>query len=353
MEEGGVFFASLRVVLFSYLDVCNPSSTHTHTHTHTHEHVQDPVKWVSGIMAAGASLKATVKKDESDAILCSLVRVFHTQGLLDNLVHPLLVQEVTGLEDPALYFRATSPSVRCLSIVCFLFGAPYLRKLLLPAINRVRLVAMNAMGASPTSAGTVGGLPHEVDPAKESDPDARMQAAQLIRDVCDDVLVTVSNSTRSSPQEFKQVCALLSAVVRARAADSPACYSGLLNFFFVRFLCPAIAMPQLQGLWEGDEPVSKPLARLLVHISGLLQKAASMTLYGKDSHMMMFNQWLTTAAFPRVSKIYTKLSAPPTVKPFDAPDTQLTAEVVTALEMELQTISTFVAADPSTASKMA
>ena len=197
-----------------------------------------------------------------------------------------------------------------------------------------------------------------------------------MRDVCEDVLlaVTASSAIKSAPPEFKTAALVLHQAVAARfgasassnsatgsssssgssASDSSAtaAYIGLINFFFLRYYCPALAIPQGNGLWTDaggakEEAVPRPVSRLLIHVSSLLQKAAAMQAYKeKDGHLAVaFNEWLATNAVARVAKFCKKMAvAAVGAAPAEAPSDE--AEAAAAVRQQLEAVTTFVAADP-------
>jgi len=189
---------------------------------------------------------------------------------------------------------------------------------------------------------------------KLADEARRVSAQQLVRDVCEDVLLAITATTaiKSCPLEFKHTAHVLYAGVVARFGDAiPASFVGLVNFFFLRFFCPALAIPQGHGVWLNaagkEEAVPRPVSRLLIHVSSLLQKAASMTTY-KDGHMAAaFNAWLVQTAAPRVAKFCKKMSTvaigADEVAAFEAATTA--AADAAALRQQLDAAHAFVAQD--------
>jgi hypothetical protein len=107
-----------------------------------------------------------------------------------------------------------------------------------------------------------------------------------------------------------------------------------------------VAIPQGHQLWLNngkEDAVPRPVSRILIHVSSLLQKSASMTSF-KEGHMTAFNEWLSQNGTARITKFCKKIVSSPITEELEQPNE------VSTLKQQMDSLFSFVGMDEKAAS---
>jgi neurofibromin 1 len=99
----------------------------------------------------------------------------------------------------------------------------------------------------------------------------------------------ICESAASIPPAFRNICNIISTAVLPRFGEAK--YTAVGAFIFLRFFCPAIVAPEVEGLVS--TPPSKEMRRGLLLIAKVVQNLANNVLFGaKEPYMFPLNDFL-------------------------------------------------------------
>ncbi|KAG7108445.1 Neurofibromin like protein [Verticillium longisporum] len=147
----------------------------------------------------------------------------------------------------------------------------------------------------------------ELDPARVTSNDELQKNALQLRIVAKVFIDDICASSSSVPSSFRQICSIISTAVLPRFQEAK--YTAVGAFVFLRFFCPAIVAPEVEGLL--DTPPSRELRRGLLLIAKVIQNLANNVLFGaKEPYMFPLNDFLTQNIY-RVTTFLREISVPP------------------------------------------
>ncbi|KAI9674112.1 MAG: Ras GTPase activating protein ira2 [Caeruleum heppii] len=243
---------------------------------------------------------------EVDEITVSLMNIFDSRGKGFDLIAGLIEHEVVNTENEAELLRRNCVTTKLLSAYAKWKGSAYLKSTLQPVLQRL------------IQSG--GELDLELDPARTTSPEQLQRNALHLRHVTKVFIDDICKSTNKVPSAFRQICSIISNLVMKRFPDAR--YTAVGAFMFLRFFCPAIVAPEIEGL-VASVP-SKDMRRGLLLITKVVQNLANNVLFGaKEPYMYPLNDFLAQNIY-RVTGFLREISMPPattdsepTLEPYD------------------------------------
>ncbi|TWU75590.1 Ras GTPase activating protein ira2 [Metarhizium rileyi] len=129
----------------------------------------------------------------------------------------------------------------------------------------------------------------ELDPARLSTADELQKNAAQLQIVAKVFMDDICASASDVPSSFRRICSIISDAVLPRFPNAK--YTAVGAFVFLRFFCPAIVAPEVEGL----VPVAptKEMRRGLLLIAKIIQNLANNILFGtKEPYMFPLNPFL-------------------------------------------------------------
>ena len=153
---------------------------------------------------------------------------------------------------------------------------------------------------------TVQDLDLELDPARVSTPEELQKNALQLQVVTKVFIDDICASSPDVPPSFRRICNIITDAVQPRFPDAK--YTAVGAFVFLRFFCPAIVAPEVEGLVTTVP--SKEMRRGLLLIAKVIQNLANNVLFGaKESFMCPLNHFLTQNIY-RVTTFLREISTP-------------------------------------------
>jgi len=180
-------------------------------------------------------------------------------------------------------FRLNNFASKLISTYCKRYGLAYINLILNDVVETICLSA--------TSEETYWSV--EMDPKKFGLSDIGPKNKANLEEITQRLLDNIFNSVDQFPEPFRKMCAHLR---REAEKKFPGEYPGTLHaavggFVFLRYICPAIVVPQKYGLLE-MAPGSHILRHLLL-LSKVVQTVANGVLFGqKEAYMMPLNSFI-------------------------------------------------------------
>lgn len=188
-----------------------------------------------------------------------------------------------------------------LSIYAKWKGSQYLKDTLQKVLERLML--------------TSDDLDLELDPARVTGPEELQKNALQLRIVAKVFIDDICASAANIPASFRKICHLVSwrspsvmfetecangSIDQIANAVEPrfpeAKYTAVGAFVFLRFFCPAIVAPDVEGLVS--TPPSKEMRRGLLLIAKIIQNMANNVMFGvKEPYMFPLNHFLVENVF--------------------------------------------------------
>ncbi|KAK9779340.1 putative GTPase-activator protein for ras-like GTPase [Seiridium cardinale] len=241
--------------------------------------------------------------NEVDELTISLLNIFESRGMAFDLMEGLIRQEIEETENESEILRRNCVATKVLSIYAKWKGAQYLRDTLQKVVERLMLTSQD--------------LDLELDPARgiQTPEDIQKNALQL-RVVTKVFIDDIRNSATNIPASFRKICSIISEAVLERFPEAK--YTAVGAFIFLRFFCPAIVAPEVEGLV--DTPPSKEMRRGLLLIAKVVQNLANNVLFGaKEPYMFPLNEFLTENIYD-VTTFLRQISVTPDSSEIRAPD---------------------------------
>ncbi|KAK2628011.1 hypothetical protein QTJ16_002657 [Diplocarpon rosae] len=232
---------------------------------------------------------------EVDEMTISLLNIFDSRGLGFQLLEALIEHEVEGTENEAELLRRNCVATKMLSVYAKWKGAAYLKATLQRVLERLVLTSKD--------------LDLELDPARTASAEELQKNALQLRVVAKVFIDDICNSAAHMPVSFRKICSIISSAVMKRFPEAK--FTAVGAFIFLRFFCPAIVAPDVEGL-IATAP-SKEMRRGLLLIAKVVQNLANNVLFGaKEPYMFPLNDFLTQNIY-RVTTFLREISVPPNV----------------------------------------
>jgi hypothetical protein len=279
---------------------------------------------------------------ETEFVAKSLVYIFQKHGTAMQLFDIIIRIELEESNETTTLFRGNSVATKMFKYYSKIVGLPYLFHTLAGNIFEICANAeadakqadtANEATKTPRSIGAPDlkldavvrhsfHIDVEVDPTKlseASDEDVNTYSLLLY---CQRILSSIFKSSSYCPVELKEFFKVLKANVDTKFPDSA--YKSIGAFYFLRFACSAITVPESYGLVT-TKP-SSAARRSLVLIAKVLQSLANEVVFGnKEVYMVKMNDFLISN-IPKLAEFYEKITTiPNVVEP--TPVAEITAQV--------------------------
>ncbi|KAG4440411.1 hypothetical protein IFR05_004104 [Cadophora sp. M221] len=244
-------------------------------------------------MALTIALCDACPSTEVDEMTISLLNIFDSRGLGFVLLEALIEHEVEETENEAELLRRNCVATKMLSVYAKWKGAAYLKATLQRVLERLVLTSKD--------------LDLELDPARTSSAEELQKNALQLRVVAKVFIDDICNSAAHIPISFRKICSIISSAVMKRFPEAK--FTAVGAFIFLRFFCPAIVAPDVEGLITTAP--SKEMRRGLLLIAKVVQNLANNVLFGaKEPYMFPLNDFLTQNIY-RVTTFLREISVPP------------------------------------------
>ncbi|KAF4419037.1 Neurofibromin [Colletotrichum fructicola] len=257
-------------------------------------------------MTLVAAMSAVCPSSEVDELTVSLLTIFEHRGLSFELLEVLIKQEIEETDNESEILRRTCVATKMLSVYAKWKGQPYLKATLQKVVERLMLTSKD--------------LDLELDPARVSSTDELQKNALQLRIVAKVFIDDICASSTSMPASFRKICNIISTAVLPRFQEAK--YTAVGAFVFLRFFCPAIVAPEVEGLVTTTP--SKEMRRGLLLIAKVIQNLANNVLFGaKEPYMFPLNDFLTqniyrvTTFLREISVAPETIDSPPSIESFD------------------------------------
>ncbi|KAF4457831.1 hypothetical protein F53441_306, partial [Fusarium austroafricanum] len=257
------------------------------------EKYEELLELLTNDLSLAISMAVACPSTEVDELTICLLTVFEQRGMIFELLEALIKQEIEDTENEAEILRRGCVATKMLSVYAKWKGASYIRTTLQKVLERLMLTSKD--------------LDLELDPARVSTTEELQKNALQLRIVAKVFIDDICASSSSIPPAFRKICHIISNAVMPRFPDAK--YTAVGAFIFLRFFCPAIVAPEVEGL-VSTAP-SKEMRRGLLLIAKVIQNLANNVLFGaKEPYMFPLNDFLTQNIY-HVTTFLREISVPP------------------------------------------
>ena len=257
------------------------------------EKYEELLELLTSDLSLAISMAVACPSTEVDELTICLLTVFEQRGLTFELLEALIKQEIQDTENEAEILRRGCVATKMLSVYAKWKGAAYIRNTLQKVLERLMLTSKD--------------LDLELDPARVGTTEELQKNALQLRIVAKVFIDDICASSSNIPPAFRKICHIISNAVMPRFPDAK--YTAVGAFIFLRFFCPAIVAPEVEGL-VSTAP-SKEMRRGLLLIAKVIQNLANNVLFGaKEPYMFPLNDLLTQNIY-HVTTFLREISVPP------------------------------------------
>lgn len=239
------------------------------------------------------AMAAVCPSSEVDELTISLLNVFESRGMGFDLLEAVIKLEVEETESESELLRRTCVATKMLSVYAKWKGSAYLKATLQKVVERLMMTAND--------------LDFELDPTRVKSQDELKKNAVQLQIVAKVFIDDISASSSKIPTAFRKICSIISSAVTTRFPEAK--YTAVGAFIFLRFFCPAIVAPEVEGLVTTTP--SKEMRRGLLLIAKIIQNLANNVLFGaKEPYMFPLNEFLSYNIYD-VTTFLRKISVAP------------------------------------------
>nr|CAD21515.1 related to NEUROFIBROMIN [Neurospora crassa] len=239
------------------------------------------------------AMGAVCPSHEVDELTIALLSIYESRGQSFVLLEALIKQEIEETENESELLRRSCVATKMLSIYAKWKGAGYLKATLQKVLDRLMQTSKD--------------LNLELDPTRVSSPEELQKNALQLEIVANVFIDDICASSARIPPSFRKICSIIAAAVMPRFSEAK--YTAVGAFIFLRFFCPAIVAPEVEGL-VATAP-SKEMRRGLLLIAKVIQNLANNVLFGaKEPFMFPLNDFLTKNIY-RVTTFLREISVEP------------------------------------------
>ncbi|KAK5988736.1 Pentafunctional AROM polypeptide [Cladobotryum mycophilum] len=235
------------------------------TDTAVNEKYEELLDLLTKDLSLSVSMSAICPSTEVDELTICLLTVFEQRGLTFELFEALIKAEIEQTENEAEILRRNCVVTKMLSVFAKWKGVSYLQTTLHKELDL------------------------ELDPARVSTPEELHKNALQLQIVAKVFMDDICASAPSIPASFRKICGIIHDAVLPRFPNAK--YTAVGAFVFLRFFCPAIVAPDVEGLVQTTP--SKEMRRGLLLIAKIIQNLANNVLFGtKEPYMFPLNLFL-------------------------------------------------------------
>ncbi|KAH7320318.1 hypothetical protein B0I35DRAFT_451128 [Stachybotrys elegans] len=257
------------------------------------ERYEDLLTLLTKDLSLTVAMSTMCPSTEVDELTICLLTIFEQRGMIFDFLEALIRQEIEDTENEAEILRRTCVATKMLSVYAKWKGASYLRTTLHKVLERLMLTSQD--------------LDLELDPARVDTPEELQKNALQLQIVAKVFIDDICTSAPNIPASFRRICSIISEAVQPRFPDAK--YTAVGAFVFLRFFCPAIVAPDVEGLVSSAP--SKEMRRGLLLIAKVIQNLANNVLFGaKEPYMFPLNHFLTQNIY-KVTTFLREISVPP------------------------------------------
>ncbi|KAL6076221.1 Ras-GAP domain-containing protein [Balamuthia mandrillaris] len=229
-----------------------------------------------------------LKAEHYDEFCGALIPLFESQQRAVPLIKWTLSRDLQKTNDPSLFFRGISTGARLVSLYCMRHGKEYLGHLLQPILQPQHVQQLDL----------------EVDPMRLGSREKLQKNQKMLKATCKALLSRILGSASDCPLALRDIFQYSHNIT----SSSPDVQQHIIsNFFFLRFLCPALVSPDAYGLLPSDVTITSKMRRSLVLVSKVMHNLANDVAFGdKEPYMSAMNAFLEKKRKP-VQNFITKL----------------------------------------------
>lgn len=234
-------------------------------------------------LSIALSFAKIVSSSQMDELARVFITLLDSKQLLTSFLQNMFYKEVENSDCMQTLFRGNSLASRVMSHCFRIFGANYLKALLGPHIEPLTFESALASNTSNIS--------YEIDSARlvENDADIEKNRRNLST-LTEQVLYSILTSASKFPPQLKSMCICLHQVLCKKYPHATNNLIAVGTVIFLRFINPAIVSPYESGIVE-KQPSQKNLRGLML-VSKILQNIANNVEFGKEGHMLPFNDFV-------------------------------------------------------------
>ncbi|KKA28671.1 hypothetical protein TD95_004752 [Thielaviopsis punctulata] len=244
-------------------------------------------------VSLAVALSVICPANEVDEMTISLLVIYEQKGKGFELIEALIRQEIEDTDSESEILRRNCVATKMLSIYAKWKGSTYLKSTLQKVVERLMLTSQQ--------------LKLELDPSRVSSSEELQNNAAQLRIVAKVFVDDICDSSADIPPSFCKICSIIASAVLPRFPNAK--YTAVGAFIFLRFFCPAIVAPDVEGLVS--TPPTKEMRRGLLLIAKVVQNLANNVLFGaKEPFMFPLNDFLTENIY-RVTTFLRGISVEP------------------------------------------
>eukprot|EP00475_Leptophrys_vorax_P036837 TRINITY_DN62859_c0_g1_i2.p1 TRINITY_DN62859_c0_g1~~TRINITY_DN62859_c0_g1_i2.p1 ORF type:complete len:754 (-),score=190.32 TRINITY_DN62859_c0_g1_i2:38-2206(-) len=233
-----------------------------------------------------------VPNAEFEATAKALINVFDLMNCTRPFLKTVLEEVVKLTATAGILLRETTVQTRMLSYYIQIEGTMYIRSMLFTFVTEIV---------------SHEDLSFEVNTSKAGGDEQVIENSRLLRNFVERLLNRIISSISEAPDTLRVLAFYLREAAIQKFPESS--YSSVGGLMFLRFICPALLVPEEWGL-VSSPPSPKP-SRNLVLVAKILQNIGNGIEFGtKEDYMMCMNDTVKRY-IPDVQKFFQEFSSPP------------------------------------------
>lgn len=228
---------------------------------------------VASNMCVAFAVVGEVDKEEYESMGRALFTCMEASGGSLPLLRGLLQREVQMASSVQLLLRESTFATKLINNYMLVVGTDYLRSTLGPMIN---MLCENAMV-------------FEVDPARAPPGTDFKQNLRTLTNTTQMFMEKITQNIGSIPVQIRILCSQIAQASRERFPGQH--LVGVASLFFLRFICPALLMPDVYSVC--DVVPTEATRRSLVLVAKVVQKLGSRTTFKKEPYLNDLNPYIS------------------------------------------------------------
>ena len=250
--------------------------------------------------------KEVTQATEQDPLARAATYIFLEHAdLCTSMIFLIKTEIKQAVHLPETLFRSNSLTTKIFKYYAKIIGTRYLFKMLARYVAEMEL-SRKLQQEDMTELNTLADM--ELDPHKMEQANDELQIQENktnLLSFSQKILNTILRSTNEIPPQILKIILTIRDSVQEQFNDPELTFKSIGAFFFLRFICPAIAAPES---YFRDDPPDDYVRRQLVLLSKMIQNLANNVQFGgKEQFMAPLNPFITDNA-ENLKRFYEKLN---------------------------------------------